>query len=179
MRYLTGTLLISLAAAALAAAAPVQAQVFAGQDDARRPAVAIIGGAVQYDLSGTGTRGFGGVRAQVPVLRHLVVEPGVTYMNYRLQGILRGPRVAMWFPEVQLQAELPLGAVRPYLGAGAGIAVASLLDERDVEATASVTGGARVALPGGWGAGGELRVRAVDPFTGTTAEWGVFLSRRL
>jgi hypothetical protein len=174
MRHLTGTLLISLAAAA-----PAQAQIFAGQDDTRRPAVAIIGGAVQYDLAGTGTRRFAGVRAQVPLLRPLLIEPGVTYMNYRIQGHLRGPRVAMWFPEVQLQAELPLAMVRPYLGVGAGIAVASLLDEREVEATASVAGGARVALPGGWGVGGELRVRAVDPFTGTTAEWGVFLSRRL
>jgi hypothetical protein len=173
MRYLTGTLLISLAAAA-----PVQGQASAGQDDARRPTVAIIGGAVQYDLAGTGTRGFGGVRAQVPVLRHLLVEPGVTYMNYRIHGSLRGPRLAMWFPEAQLQAELPLATVRPYLGVGAGIAVASP-GEREVEATASVASGVRVALPGGWGVGGELRVRAVDPFTGTTAEWGVFLSRRL
>jgi hypothetical protein len=174
MRYLTGTILLCLAAAA-----PVQAQLFAGQDDVRPPAVAIIGGAVQYDLSGTGTRGFGGVRAQLPVLRHLLVEPGVIYMNYRIQGNLRGPRVAMWFPEVQLQAELPLATVRPYLGVGAGLAVASLLDEREMEATAAIAGGARVALPGAWGVGGELRVRAVDPFTGTTAEWGVFLSRRL
>jgi hypothetical protein len=173
MRYLVGILSICLAAAA-----PAHAQAF-GAQDGRRPAFAIVGGAVQYDLAGTGTRGFGGVRAQVPVMRHFVVEPGVTYMNYRLQGILQGPRVAMWFPEVQLQAELPLATVRPYLGVGAGIALTSVLDEREVDATASVAGGARVALPGGWGIGGELRVRAVDPFAGTTAEWGVVLSRRL
>jgi hypothetical protein len=180
MRYLPGTIHISLISLiSLAVAAPAHAQGFGAQDDARRPAVAIMGGASQYDLSGTGTRAFGGVRAHIPLRQRLLVEPGVTYMNYRLQGTLRGPVVTMWFPEVQLQAELPVGGVRPYVGLGGGIAVESLLGERGVDPTASMAAGVRIPLPGGWGIGGEMRVRAVDPFAGTTADWGVLLSRRL
>jgi hypothetical protein len=46
------------------------------------------------------------------------------------------------------------------------------------DATLSAAGGARVRLPGGWGLGGELRIRAVEPFIGTTADWGLSLIRR-
>jgi hypothetical protein len=160
--------------ALLIAAAPV-----AGQREARGMMATLQGGAMQYDLAGTGTRAFGAARLQVPVLRHFTVEPGVAYMNYRLQGLRQAPRIHAWFPEVQVQAELPLGGVAPYIGAGGGVAVESMLGERDAVGTASVAGGVRLNIAEGWRAGAELRVRAVDPFHGTTADWGLSLSRRL
>jgi hypothetical protein len=164
-----------VAAAVLAAAAvPVD-----GQSPVRRPGVAVTGGISQYDLSGTGTRKFAAMRVQVPVLSHLVIEPGLGFMDYRIQGQRPAPRARLWFPEVQVQAEAQLGPVRPYLGAGGGLAVESLLGERGTEPTLSAAGGARIDLPGNWGLEGELRIRAIDPWTGTTADWGISVITRL
>jgi hypothetical protein len=85
----------------------------------------------------------------------------------------------LWFPEVRVQAEARFGTVRPYLGAGGGPAVESLLGERGTDPTLSAAGGARIDLPGSWGLEGELRIRAIDPWTGTTADWGFSVIRRL
>lgn len=152
-------------------AAPAEAQ------PDRRPSASLTAGLTQFDLSGTGTRSFVAVRAQLPVLRHFIAEPGIGFMSYRLHGLPGRHRVSVWLPEVQLQAELPLGGVRPYLGAGAGLALQRVSGESVTDATLSVAGGARVGLSAGWSAGGELRIRAIDPFHGTTADWGLSVIR--
>jgi hypothetical protein len=64
-------------------------------------------------------------------------------------------------------------------GLGAGSALVSTEGQRTTELTFSTVVGVRVALGGGWGLGGELRVRAVDPWTATTADFGLSISRRL
>jgi len=160
----------------MAAAAALIAAPAAASAQSAGPAVAVTGGMTEYDLSGVGNTAFVGLRAQLPVTGALVIEPGLNYMKYNTQG---GSRTSLWMPEVQLQAELPLGAVRPYLGLGAGGALISSGGQRQTELTFSTAAGVRVALGGGWGIGGELRVRAIDPWTATTADFGLSISRRL
>jgi hypothetical protein len=52
---------------------------------AQTRALAVVGGAWQYDLSGTGTSGFGGLRLELPVSRTFLIEPGLTYASYSTQ----------------------------------------------------------------------------------------------
>jgi hypothetical protein len=170
MSFIRCNLGIMAAAAALVGAPVTAAAQSAG------PSLSVTGGMTEYDLSGVGKTAMVGVRAQLPVTGSLLVEPGLGYMNYDSQGL---SRTSLWFPEVQLQAELPLRAVRPYLGLGAGAALVSTAAQRQTELTFSTAAGVRVALGGGWGVGGELRVRAVDPWTATTADFGLSISRRL
>jgi hypothetical protein len=160
----------------IAAAAAVIAVPAAASAQSARPAISVNGGMTEYDLSGVGRAATVGVRAQLPVTGALVIEPGLNYMQYNSQG---GTGTNLWFPEVQLQAELPLRTVRPYLGIGAGAALISAEGQRATELTFSSAAGVRVALGGGWGVGGELRIRAIDPWAATTADFGLSISRRL
>jgi hypothetical protein len=141
-----------------------------------RPSVSLTAGISEYDLSGTGDTLFVALRAQFPLNSFLLVEPGLGYMKYVTQG---GDARTHWFPEVQLQAELSIRRVRPYLGAGIGASYVSQDGQNETELTLSGAGGVRVDVGAGWGAGGELRVRAVDPWTGTTADFGLAVRRRL
>ena len=75
-------------------------------------ALALVGGAWEYDLSGTGTSGFGGLRLELPVDRFLVIEPGLAYANYSTQ-FEQG--VNYLLPEIQAQIQVPGRWVRPFL----------------------------------------------------------------
>jgi hypothetical protein len=179
---LTGRLAAQPAAGTMAVAPePLEGGMRTATLAPRRGAITIeaAGGRTEYDLSGVGNRNFGALRARVHVLPWLAVEPGLVHMRYRDQFWPAAGRWSLWLPEVQAQAELPFGRVRPYVGAGGGAVFASLDSERVTDATLSVAGGARVELGAGWGVGSELRVRALDPFHGTMADLGVSLSRRI
>jgi hypothetical protein len=153
----------------LAAAAPAPAAAQMGTT------VGVIGGVTQYDLSGTGTVPFGALRVRAPVGMRLWVEGGLGYMAYDTQG---GVRSRLVLPEAQLQAELTRTALRPYLGAGAGIALERVAGTSAQELTLSAAGGVRAAFAPGWEAAAELRVRAVDPWAGSMADWGLGVARR-
>jgi hypothetical protein len=51
--------------------------------------------------------------------------------------------------------------------------------ESATDLTGSMAGGVRVPLAAGWAIGGELRIRAIDPFHGTTGDWGLIRSDRM
>jgi hypothetical protein len=141
------------------------------------PAVAVMLGVAQYDLSGTGTEGFVALRVDLPMSDYLYAEPNFGYMSYRSQG---GDVVRHLTAEVQLQGSFPFGRWRPYLGGGAG-GFFDLRKQRAgaelVRPTVSGAGGVRVALPADLGARGELRVRGIGKsFSGTAAEWSAGLS---
>ena len=138
-------------------------------------ALAIVAGVFQYDLSGTGTSLFGAARLELPLGSFVVAEPGLTVGRYDAQF---GSTVTLLFPEIQLQLQ-GRGSVSPYLGVGAGPAFASSEGESQTELGLSTALGVRFRTRSDWGVRGELRVRAIDPFTGTTAEWGLGISRRL
>ncbi len=86
--------------------------------------------------------------------------------------------VSLLFPEMQLQLVRPHGLLRPFLGAGAGLS----LDSRDTapggELAPSAGAGFRMLLAPNWSGRAELRLRAIDPWTGSAAEWTLGLARR-
>lgn len=137
-------------------------------------AAGIISGASQYDLSGTGTQWFSGLRIEVvpSSLRNLVIEGGVHHLSYRTQS---DDQRRHWFPEVSAQLQLTDRVVRPYIGVGAGYSFTS----GDSAPTLSASLGSRIEVCPGWLMRLELRVRSVDPWAGTTADWGIGVSREL
>ena len=135
--------------------------------------VGLIGGVSQYDLSGTGTTGFGGIRVDiVPSTEFLVLEVGLHYFSYHAP---LASRQTLWFPEASIQIQMPGRIVRPYIGAGAGYAFGS----GESVPTLAASLGSRFRLSYQWLLRGELRVRSVDPWIGTTADWGLGISRTL
>lgn len=138
-------------------------------------AAGIVGGAAQYDLSGTGTAPFASFRLDIPVGRNLVLEPALGYLTYVAQS---DRRRHLLLPEIQIQAQVYGERVRPYLGAGFGASWALLPGEDQGDLTLSGAGGARVLLGTAWMVRGELRVRVIDPWGATTADWGLGVSRR-
>ena len=149
----------------MASAAPVAAQT--------ETSVTLVGGAVQYDLSGTGTTPFIAARVEVvpASARFVVAEAGLEFVSYEPQF---GERRHHWIPEAMVQLQVPAESFRPYLGVGIGYSYAST----DSAPTLAVAGGTRLRLTADWGLRAELRVRSIDPWTGSTADWGFGISRR-
>ncbi len=74
--------------------------------------VSVLVGPSPYDLAGTGTGlAVNAGLAWRPLARVLVIEPGIGFFNYRPQ--LAADRVGFLMPEISVQAEARLGAVRP------------------------------------------------------------------
>jgi hypothetical protein len=138
-------------------------------------ALAVVGGAWEYDLSGTGTSGFGGLRLELPVHRILIVEPGLTYARYSTQF---DAGVSYLIPDLQAQVQVPGRWVRPFLGAGVGLAYAWGDGASVTDLSLSGSAGLRVRLAELWSARTELRVRSIDPFHGSAAEWTFGIARR-
>ena len=143
--------------------------------DAQTQMVGVAGGVSQYDLSGTGTEPFGAVRYGFTPARAsaVVLEGNLQYFRYRQQF---GERRHHIFSEVMVQLQLPRGAFRPYLGAGAGFSFANGSGDQ-ADFTVAGAGGIRLVTQSRWIFGAELRVRAVDPWVGTTADWGLSIAR--
>jgi hypothetical protein len=158
--------LIALVVGLIASASALHAQT----DNA----LTLMGGASQYDLSGTGTGPFAAVRYERRVRPALIAEAGVAYMTDRQEF---RPREHHVFPEVMLQLQVPRGSLRPYLGAGAGLAFSWAGDASKTDLTLAGAGGLRLAVGSAWSVRAELRLRAVDPWVGTTADWGVGVTR--
>jgi hypothetical protein len=157
------------------AAAPLQAQRRLGESSDRRPALAVLGGPSPYDLSGTGTGGFGAVRLEVPSGRLLVFEPGIAVFRYRSQA---DESITYLLPEVSAQVQVVGGPIRPYLGGGIGF-TEFLSGRGQSKFTLHGAAGLRIAIAGGWGLRGEARLRSIDPFHGNTFDLGVGLGKEL
>jgi hypothetical protein len=102
-----------------------------------------------------------------------VVEPGLTFFTYRSQF---SERTSLLLPEISLQGELVLGRLRPFLGGGAGGSL-GLSGAGGSGATLHAVGGARVDLSRAWTMLGQMRVRAVRPWTGHTVDFLLGVSR--
>jgi hypothetical protein len=160
----------------IVAASPARAQI---EETASRWSASWSGGAFTYDLAGTGTTAFVAFRGRYALTRHLLIEPGFTFTAYKQQQF--GPTTPLGIPEVQLQLQFSDRRVRPYIGAGAGM-VADLRSDRSgsplIRSTLSGSGGLRVRVAGPWSVGGEVRVRSIDPWVGSAAEWTLGVTRR-
>ena len=126
------------------------------------------GGAMNFDLSGTGTTPAFTARVSRELGANFVVEGSVVFAKPEQQF---GSSTVIG-PEVQLQYHLPIGRFTPYLGAGIGtFRESGDAIETDWTPTISFAGGTRVSLNDRVGLFGELRIRGVEwDFVGTTAD---------
>jgi len=145
--------------------------------DGDRGSAAVLGGVSQYDLSGTGTSAVVSLRGTTALERPLLLEGALAYLPYTSQG---SSRVHHVLPEVQAQLQWVRDGIRPYLGAGVGASFARWEADdfgdggrTETDLTVSGAGGVRWPLGPAWAIQGELRIRAIDPWTGTTADWGL------
>jgi len=175
---MTGSKRLLLAGLLLAALIPSLAAQnrWSRDDDGRqrtRPAVSIVGGIAHVAEGADGSAVTGGLRFDAPIGRFLIVEPGITYFGYRSEA---GGRIEYLLPEVSFQAQLPVGPVRPY--GGAGIGFTEYLSGRGFTyVTLHLAGGVRI-LMGDWGLRGEARARSIDPFRQTTVDLTAGITRR-
>lgn len=146
--------------------------------DARATTISVIGGVSQFDLAGTGTASILGARVDLEITRVFLGEAGFTAMRPSEQF---SRRATYAFPEVQIQAQIPLRIVRPYVGAGVGYALASAHGSyAGSTRTLAGAGGVRVLIPNTRTTlRAELRVRGIGyEFAGAMAEWTLGVGRR-
>jgi len=142
---------------------------------AQERALGVVGGVWDYDLSGTGKTGFGGLRLEWPLNRVFLLEPALTYSRYTEQF---GSAINYLISEYQGQVQYPGRVLRPFLGAGLGLSYAwgGGVSATDLTLTGGI--GTRVRLTDVWSARAELRARSIDPFHNTIAEWTLGVARR-
>lgn len=132
--------------------------------------IAVTAGPSSYDLSGTGTSFAGRASLSLaPGNGVVVIEPSFGYFRYDTQG----DASTTWIlPEVAVQLRARGGAVRPYIGAGAGIGFGKSGDFSTEELTLHAAVGARVPLSDNVALRAEMRVRSVDPWAGSMVDFG-------
>lgn len=140
-----------------------------------RTALTVSGGPAPYDLSGTGTAWVVGAEVSRALAgRMLWVEAGTRLFSYQSQG---ESTITHLFPEAGLRLQLPVGPIRPYVGAGAG-ASAVVQGPGETELTLHALLGLRIAANPNWHLRPEMRVRSVDPWTGTVADFSLGVGYR-
>ncbi|NNM32566.1 MAG: hypothetical protein HKO53_05850 [Gemmatimonadetes bacterium] len=133
----------------------------------------ISGGPAFYDLSGTGTSAVAALRLDVPARGPVSVQVGPSFFWYTSQG---GQTTAMLIPEVGLEVRVP--RTPAYLVAGGGHTWGMRGDsEDDVVLFAGL--GVKIQDRGGWSLRPQVRVHAVDPWTGSIGEFSLGLSRSM
>ena len=144
------------------------------QDGAPRTTLfSIAGGASQYDIGNTGTGIVIATRSPILAGRFAVIEPGITFFSYVNQF---SRRTNLLLPEISLQATLPGGRVRPFVGGGIGFSTYLSGPNRN-ELTLHIVSGVRLFLPGTWGISAEVRARTIDPWAGRTLDFTLGLLR--
>ena len=159
----TRVVLLPLALAGAGLLAPASAPAQTGS----RLTLSGLAGPSPYDLSGTGTGFAAALEFNWRPTPGLVIEPGVTYFTYKSQF---PEQIHYLMNELSIQGELPLGRVRPFLGGGAGFAQVLNQENEDAVGTLHAVVGLRVDLSRTWAARGEMRARAVRPWTGNTLD---------
>ena len=143
------------------------------------PGVTLMGGVVDFDSAGAKSGGIVGLAFDSPLVPlgwHWVVEPSFNVGWFRPDTVRTRWLIA---PELQVQWQLTTGAVRPYAGAGGGLAFIASADstERTTDLTGTLAAGIRARL-GDLGLRLEVRRRTTDAFAGWTTEWLFGISRR-
>jgi hypothetical protein len=158
---------ISAAVFALVAATPASAQ----RPSRLQSGIGLSGGVAQFDMSGTGTAPFGALRLEHELTSWLIADGALGVFQPDEQF---NERHTFLVPEAQLQVQLPIGAVRPYLGAGIGM-LKSIRGADRTYAIFSGATGARVAVSSAVDLRAELRVTGESA---TLAQWTLGLARR-
>ncbi len=130
---------------------------------------------VQDDLAAIGNAPGFAVRASRHLSQHLVVNT---------RGLVAWPdqrsnRSTLFVPEAQLQYRWTIARFSPYVGGGGGLAMRQSPIRTNWESTLSVAGGTGIRLTDRIGLLGELRLRGINNFAASTAEWSVGMTWRL
>lgn len=124
------------------------------------PEVSVAVGQMQYSESSTGAVPMIALRGAVPLVSSwLLGEANFTFASLREPSLIIGTQAGV--AEGQLQVQLPLARVRPYLGVGAGWIhyFDNGLRRAETARTVSAAAGLRVGFSRRFGATTELRLR--------------------
>lgn len=145
-------------------AGPIQA---ASAQDSRSTTVSMFAGGSQYDLSGVGWTAVFGPRVDHTFLAPLGVQFSLPVYRYEPQ---LADKITYVLPEVSVLVSPQLGRVSPYVGFGLGWSFVVSGPDGLNELTLHVAVGVRVQLAGPWDLRSEGRLRAMDPWSGNTAD---------
>lgn len=156
-------------------AAPVAALMLALAPAAgeAQTGIGFAGGITNYDLSGTGNEAVLAVRVDRWLAASVRVEAGLGYFRYQDQA---NESSTMLLPELGVFVHPPLGPLPLYLGVGAGGFLA-VSGTEESEATLFAAAGVEIPIAEGWFLRPEMRVRAVDPWTGVMADFTLGFAR--
>jgi hypothetical protein len=132
----------------------------------------LLAGPSSYDLAGTGTSLAVAGHVTWFWLPALAIEPGVTYFTYNAYSTLV-------FPELSVQAAIPRGPFRPYLGGGVGLTIPASGGGGTHRSLHAVVG---VRVPLGntaWLLRGEFRPRSPHQWGSVTADLMFGIGRRI
>lgn len=175
-RLVSSCSLVAATRAAIRAAVAVVVLVSAALPTpaATQPAIAASAGAASYDLSGVGTSGVAAVRLELPLRPGVEVQMGTGFFWY---GTQFDREIAMLLPEVGIQTRPPIG-IPLLFGAGFGHTL-GVKGSPDDAPTLYVAAGLDIEDRAGWAIRPEIRIRAVDPWTGTIGDFTLGVRRRL
>ena len=151
--------------------------LLASQPAAGQETVAHLGvaaGPTNYDLNGTGGSAVISARLDFIVEPWLVLQQSFSYFNYQPPTISRTHIV---FSDTQAQFQIP-GSIRPFIGIGAGGA-SDIGRHIGQQFTLSASAGARVSVRRAWSAAAEFRFRSVNPFSSSTRDWLIGISKEI
>jgi hypothetical protein len=142
-----------------------------------RAALGLAAGFSQFDVDGSGTSLLIALRGEAETRSWLVIDGGVTVFRPRTE--FEDGR-NYFLPEIQVQAQAPSGAARPYIGLGIG----TLWARRgpDAKRVVSAAGGFRIAVRDSRiELRTEIRVRGIgESFSrGAITEWTIGGSYRV
>jgi hypothetical protein len=134
--------------------------------------IAVYAGAWNVDLRGT----TGGVRLELPRPRHprWTWVAALTYFDPSTNSPYRATVVAS---EGLVQYQLTGNSVRPYIGAGAGLAFGNLI--HTIDPVLSLGAGLQTDISDGWGARLEAGLRTFGRIRIGTVGWSFGVARRL
>jgi len=153
--------------------------------DSSRYAVSFSYGSFEYDLSRTGKSRMVALRIERPIAKFVMAEAGILYARPYNQS---GDSTHFWVPEIQVQVQLPLRVIAPYIGVGGGVAYDSGHDSPTgpqqrghvTDPTFSAAAGVRAWFTSVFGARLEMRVRGIGgDFQGSSTEWTLGAALRL
>lgn len=132
-------------------------------------------GVSSYDLSGTGNAPVVAAGVSIDVAGPLVVEPALAFFHY---STLFSGSVTYLLPEVGVHFAPRIGPVRPMLGVGVGVSrVVQGFTSTDLAVHALL--GIRAQVIESVEVRGQLRVREIDPWAATMADFMVGVGWRL
>jgi hypothetical protein len=139
------------------------------------PTVTVVGGWFDRDqFHGEGPSSVGGLRVRFPLGRYVLLEPGVSYTSFRPDTLgvpgASSADLQLLFLDFQIQLQLPVSRLRPYVGIGAGGAI-DFRDERGSDpfliSSISASLGLALELGSRFDVLGEGRIRTLDDFDRT------------